>query len=84
LKIDRGLPASGYACLEIDSPTPDPTEIVGWEHTLRAQLVGNAEKYAILVLALSVISLIMMNLYYRGVVFIACGPRKRPSTAMPT
>ncbi|MGH9346485.1 MAG: hypothetical protein ACRD26_04380, partial [Vicinamibacterales bacterium] len=81
LNVERGVPASGYTCLEITNGTPAPTEIVGWEHTLRAQVIGNAQKYGLLLVVQAVFCLVVMNLYYRGLVYIVCGPRKKPDLA---
>jgi hypothetical protein len=81
LKIERGISADGYACVEINNETPHPRQIVGWEHTLRAQIIGNTQKYAVLLVVIGLLSLIAMNLYYRGLVYIICGPRRK---AAPT
>lgn len=66
----------GYSCISFDPKLPPPTEIVGWEYTLRAKMIGNAEKYALLVLICGILSLVVLNLYYRGLVYIVCGPRR--------
>lgn len=67
---------SGYSCISFGDTMPPPTEIVGWEYTLRAKLIGYAQLYAILALVGAVLSLIVLNLYYRGLVYIVCGPRR--------
>jgi hypothetical protein len=67
---------AGYSCISFDPKLPPPTEIFGWEYTLRAKMIGNAEKYALLGLAWGILSLVVLNLYYRGFVYIVCGPRR--------
>jgi hypothetical protein len=78
LDVKREDP-DGYTCLLIDNrkDMPGPGDIVGWEHTLRANVIGNAEKYGIMFLIDAGLVFVVLNLYYRGFVFIVCGPRKK-------
>jgi hypothetical protein len=80
LNIERSISAEGYTCVEINNETPHPKQIVGWEHTLRAQIIGNIQKYGVLLVVISVLSLIAMNLYYRGLVYVICGPRPKATS----
>jgi hypothetical protein len=66
----------GYSCISFDDRLPSPTEIVGWEYTRRAKLIGYAQHYGLLALVCGILSLIVLNLYYRGFVYIVCGPRR--------
>jgi len=66
----------GYTCISFDDKLPPPTEIVGWEYTPRANLIGYAQHYAIVVLVAGILSLVVLNLYYRGFVYIVCGGRR--------
>ena len=66
----------GYSCISFDDKVPPPTEIVGWEYTARAKLIGYLQHFALLALMCGVLSVIILNLYYRGFVYVVCGPRR--------
>ena len=73
----------GYTCIvpNADTVTPSPREIVGWEHTLRAKVIGQAQKYGIMLLVDAVLTVIVLNMYYRGFVYIVAGPRRKPEAS---
>jgi hypothetical protein len=78
-KIPRQDP-DGYTCLASSTDkSPRISEVVGWEYTTRARILGHGQKVAVLLAIIGIGAFVTMNLYYRGLVFIICGPRQRQS-----
>lgn len=73
-KMDDGKP---YCLGRTNANFPDQKDIVIYEMNQAATVRSWAKSAGVSTLAMGVLSLLVLNLYYRGMVYIICGPRKK-------